>query len=57
MILIKTKDTNHFVYGWYFIEIPYLNNQFDLCMDAYTDKTLGITKLEIAYDTTQDNTK
>ena len=57
MLLIKTKETNCCIYDRYFIDITYLNIQFEVCMDAYTDKTLGIAKLKIAYDTAQDNTK
>lgn len=57
MILIKTKESDHVIYDWYFISISFLKNHFDLWMDAYTDKAKGITKLEITYDTTQDNTK
>lgn len=57
MTLDKTKESDHVIYDWYFISMSFLNNHFDLWMDAYTDKAKGITKLEITYDTTQDNTK
>lgn len=57
MTFIKTKETKYCIYNWCFIEIPYLNNQFNVCKNVYTGKALGITKLEIAYDTAQDNSK
>lgn len=56
MTLIKTKEKTYYAYGSYFISTP-LHNKFELRVDLFTDEQIGIFKLEIAYDTAQDNSK